>query len=431
MVQHADDRDIGHEPAARRTSTPSNALVRPLTLWVVASVSAATLAFYVALLSRQRQVDLDVYRMGGQHVFGSGLYSSHLTVVGRDLWFTYPPLAALLFWPLSHFSTFVGQIVWDAADLLALTALLAVSIAAARQRALVRSDWPTALIVLFPLGFLLFPVRETLELGQVNIVLVLMIVADLAIGVSWRGKRLPSGVLVGLAAAVKLTPLIFLPYLVATRQWRSARNMALTFFLATGVMFAVSPQASWLYFTRDALDVKRVGSISLVINQTLHGAVVRAHVSPSHGLVDLVTAVVVGGGIALAVMAYRHSSPLLGVLLCAATGLLVSPISWLHHYVWIVPTLVWLVAGVDRPAKGVQWALGAAVVFIVIPPTPPADSNVLWYLRENSYVIVTLVFVGLIGAMLWLRSRTAGIEATPLGPGRDAQSISDTVSSGP
>ena len=428
MVQHAHNQQIGKESGTRSTSTPPEALVRPLTLWILGSVSAATLAFYVALLSRQRQIDFDVYRMGGQHVLGSGLYSSHLTVLGRDLVFTYPPLAALLFWPLSHLSTFAGQIVWDAIDLIALTALIAVSIAAARDRRLVRSDWRTALIVLFPFCFLLFPVRENLELGQINIVLVLMIVADLAIGVSWRGKRLPQGVLVGLAAAVKLTPLVFLPYLVATRQWRSARNMALSFSLATGAMFAVSPHASWLYFTRDAFDVKRVGSISQVINQTLHAAIVRAHLSPSHALVDLVNAVVLCGGIVLAVIAYRHSSAMLGILLCAATGLLVSPISWLHHYVWVVPTLVWLVAGVDRPAKGVQWALAAAALFMVIPPSPPADSNVLWYLRENSYVLLTLVFIGLIGMMLWVRSRMTVIDATPSGSRQDTERIPDTVS---
>jgi alpha-1,2-mannosyltransferase len=428
MGQHAHNGRIDQERQAPSASRPSQALVRPLTLWTLGSVSAVVLALYVAVLSRQRQIDFDVYRMGGQHVFGPGLYTSYLTVLGRDLVFTYPPLAALFFWPLSHLSTFAGQIVWDAIDLFALTALIAVSIAAARDRSLVRSDWRTALVVLFPLGFLLFPVRENLELGQINIVLVLMIVADLTIGVSWGDKRLPRGVLVGLAAAVKLTPLIFLPYLVATRQWRSARNMTLGFSLATGAMFAVSPRASWLYFTRDALDVKRVGGISQVINQTLHAAIVRAHLSPSRALVDLFTAVLLCGGIAVAVVAHRRSSALLGVLLCAATGLMVSPISWLHHYVWVVPALVWLVAGVDRPAKGVQWALGVAVVFIVIPPTPPADSNVLWYLRENSYVLLTLGFIGLSGMMLWARGRSPARNATPFESHRDTQSTSDACS---
>jgi hypothetical protein len=91
---------------------------------------------------------------------------------------------------------------------------------------------------------------------------------------------------------------------------------------------------------------------------------------------------------------------------CAGTGLLVSPISWPHHYVWIVPAVVWLVAGVDRPAKGVYWAAAATLVFMVVPPNPPGDVDALWYIRENAYVISTLVFFALVGTMLWFRSRT-------------------------
>ena len=83
----------------------------------------------------------------------------------------------------------------------------------------------------------------------------------------------------GLAAAIKLTPLVFIPYLVASRKWRAARNATLTFVLATGALFAVSPRASWVYFTKDAFDVKRVGNSLTVGNQTLHAAIIRAHLS--------------------------------------------------------------------------------------------------------------------------------------------------------
>jgi alpha-1,2-mannosyltransferase len=307
--------------------------------------------------------------------------------------------------PVSHLTTLAGSLVWDAIDVAALTALIAVSIAAARRRNIAPSDWRTALLLLFPLGFLLFPVRQDLEFGQINVLLVLMIVADLALGASWRGNRLPKGILTGLAAALKLTPLVFLPYLLVTRQWRAARNMATTFVVATGVMFVVAPGASWLYFTKDVFEVKRVGSAGLVIDQTLRAAIGRAGLSPSHALGDLITVAVVCGGLALAVVAHRRSSPLLGVLVCAGTGLLVSPISWPHHYVWIVPALVWLVAGIDRPAKGVYWAAATAVVFMVVPPDPPGHANALWYVRENAYVIATLVLFALITAMLWFRHR--------------------------
>lgn len=403
MALHAHDVVADHAPPLLDRWKSRFAEMQPRTLWLLACGSAALLAASLVLWARGFQVDFQVYRMGGQHVIGSGLYSSVLTAGVHRLPFTYPPLAALLFWPISGLPTYAGKLIWDAVDLVALAALLAVSVAAARARPIERADWRTALILVFPVGLLLYPVTNDLQLGQINLVLVLMIVADLVVGVSWRGKRLPRGLLTGLAAALKLTPLIFVPYLLATRQWRAARNMVLTFVAATGVMFAVAPRASWAYYSKDAYDVTRVGNELSIGNQTLKASILRAHLSLPHSLVDLALVLMVGGGITLATLAYRRSSPLLGVLLCAATGLMISPISWNHHYVWIVPALVWLVAGIDRPARGIVWAAGATLVFMRSPGIPPADSNVIWYLRENAYVFATLVFFVAVGAMLWSR----------------------------
>lgn len=372
--------------------------------WVVGLPSAALLAIYSLWYSaNEPEMDFRVYRMGAQHVFGSDLYSSQIEVLGRHLSFTYPPFAGLLFWPISHLSPFTGQILWNACNLVALTALIALSGAAARSRIPAAPDWRTALVLLLPMALLLYPVRSDLALGQINIVLILMVVADLTTELSWRGRSLPHGALVGLAAAVKLTPLVFIPYLVACRQWRAAVNATVTFVLVTGALCAVSPSASWLYFTKDAFDVKRVGNSLSIGNQALHAAIVRAHFSPSAVLFDLIEAVVFCAGMAIAAVAYRRSSRLLAVLVCAATGLLLSPISWLHHYVWIVPAVIWLAVGEDRPAKGAWWALAAALTFVVVPPASAGGSGPLWFVRDDAYVVATLVFVGLVGVMLWFR----------------------------
>lgn len=433
MAVHAHDLALDQTPPFLSRWQSRLAEVRPRTLWVLACGSALLLATSLVLWARGFQVDFQVYRMGGQHVMGSGLYSSVLTAGVHRLPFTYPPLAALLFWPISGLSTYTGKLVWDAVDLVALTALIAVSIAAARARPLARTDWRTALMLVFPVGLLLYPVMNNLQLGQINLVLVLMIVSDLVLGVSWRGKQLPRGILTGIAAALKLTPLVFVPYLLITRQWRAARNMVVAFAVATGLMFAVAPSASWLYFTKDAYDVKRVGNDVSIGNQTLQAAILRAHLSLPHSLVDLAMVVVAVGGITLAALAYRRSSPLLGVLLCAATGLMISPISWNHHYVWIVPALVWLVAGADRPARGILWAVPAAIAFMWMPATPPADSNFIWYLRENAYVVATLVFFVAIGAMLWVRRHEPlpASAGTPLRRGSDSSTESPVSTLGP
>jgi alpha-1,2-mannosyltransferase len=395
-------------PVLSTASLSRSSLVsrHPVALWAIGFASAGIIAVILALFAHRPQMDFQVYRMGGQHLLGGDLYSAGITVLGRHLFFTYPPLAAIAFWPLAHFSIFAGQTIWDAIDLAALTALIAVSIAAARSRQVVRSDWRAALVLLAPFGFFLYPVRYDLLLGQINVVLVLMIVADLTVGVSWRGRDLPKGVLVGTAAAIKLTPLIFIPYLVASRQWRPAKTATVTFVLATGAMFAVSPRASWLYFTKDAFDVARVGNIDRIDNQTLHAALVRAHLPMPSVLLDLISLMVLVAGIAIAVLAHRRSSSMLGILVCAATGLLLSPISWFHHYVWIVPGLIWLVVGTDRPAKGESWAMAGALAFVVIPPDGGSGSGALWYVQSNAYVITTLAFIGLAGATLWIRSRT-------------------------
>jgi alpha-1,2-mannosyltransferase len=374
-------------------------------LWLLGLASAAVLGVYLAWFAHVTQMDFQVYRMGGQHVFGSGLYSSEITRLGRHLLFTYPPFSAALFWPLSHVSVYAGQTIWNAINWVALTTLIAVSIAAARSRSLVRSDWRTALILLTPVSFLFYPLWSDLALGQINIVLVLMIVADLTIGVSWRGRPLPQGVLVGIAAAIKLTPLVFIPYLVVSRQWHAAKNATLTFVLCTGTMWAVSPHASWVYFSKDAFDVSRVGNIELVGDQSLRAAILRAHVSLSPALLDFIGAVLLCAGIVVAVAAYRRSSSLLGVLVCAATGLMISPISWVHHYVWIVPVMTWLFVGVDRPARSEWWAAVAALAFFLNRPTLRGGSGLSLYLCDNPYVALTLMFIALIGLMLWTRSR--------------------------
>lgn len=381
--------------------------LRSRVLWAAGFASAASLALYLVWLSHQPQMDFQVYRMGAEHVFGSGLYSSEITVQGRPLLFTYPPFAAVLFWPLSNVSTFAGQVIWDVFNLAALAALIVVSISAARGRRPTRADWRTALLLLGPIGLLLYPVRIDLALGQVNIVLTLMIVADLTMGVRCWGRCLPRGVLVGLAAAIKLTPLVFIAYLVVSRQWRIARNATLGFVATIGAMFALNPRASWLYFTKDAFDVGRIGNSQLLGNQSLHAAITRGHLSLSGADFDLVCVVLLCIGVTLAAVAYRHSSALLAVVLCAATGLMLSPISWTHHYVWIVPCLIWLVAGVDRPTGGEWWALAAALTFVVMLPFTSSGSGLVWYVRANAYVVATMLFMVLTAIMLSLRNHTA------------------------
>jgi alpha-1,2-mannosyltransferase len=130
-------------------------------------------------------------------------------------------------------------------------------------------------------------------------------------------------------------------------------------------------------------------------------------------------------GLALATGAHRWSSPLLGVLVCATTGLLISPITWAHHLVWVLPAICWLTLADDRPRHGPSWALGTALLFWIAPiwwvPTswwPKAHPIELteggWrLLAGNSFFVGMMTFLAAISVIVWRRrpSRSWGVSA--------------------
>jgi alpha-1,2-mannosyltransferase len=135
-------------------------------------------------------------------------------------------------------------------------------------------------------------------------------------------------------------------------------------------------------------------------------------------LLDILTLVFAAGGLAVAAWAYRTSSPILGILLCAATGLIISPVSWAHHYVWVVPVLAWLVLGRDRPRGGWWWALLVAVLFWAapmwwIPDIQRGYGGPLALLAGNSFFLAAVAFLLLGGLLLWSRRRNAAATSSP------------------
>jgi alpha-1,2-mannosyltransferase len=184
----------------------------------------------------------------------------------------------------------------------------------------------------------------TLFFGQINLVLLALVVGDLALPDHIKGK----GIGIGLAAGIKLTPLIFIPYLLFTRRVKAAAVSALTFAVTVGLGFALLPNASAVYWGG---KIARPGSKAFHLpNQSLNGVILRlTEVGPDAHTYWLVAAVVVGiAGLVTSILATRRGCELLGLLVCVATGLLVSPISWSHHYVYVVPALALAAYGPRR-----------------------------------------------------------------------------------
>jgi alpha-1,2-mannosyltransferase len=328
-------------------------------LWPVLSASFAVAGATVLALAHM-QLDLATYLLGGAHAQSNDLFV--VTYPQDHLGFTYPPFSALLFAPFAHAPLRVCEVAFSWVNLAALGALVAVSLRAVCRRLDRRTIVWWTLTLLLPV-MLFDPVRQTFLLGQVNIILALMVVADLTLELPLR-----RGVLVGLAAAIKVTPLILIPYLFLTRQGRAGLRAVATFVGAALLATLVNASTSWSYWTHYIRDPERAGMLSWIGNQGALGAAERlvGHTvtTPTTFAIVLTVGAI---GLAVAAGAYRRSSPVLGLLVVEATESLASPVSWSHHFIWLVLLVAWLALAEDRPRHGKWYALGVAVLLWAAP----------------------------------------------------------------
>jgi alpha-1,2-mannosyltransferase len=356
-------------PSARSRLRDPDSLLARLTGWGPALLSfAAALGYGIYIALRTYEVDLGVYlRLGGRYVFTSHLYSFGLP--NTSLFFTYPPFAALLFapWQRAFSSVAPVQTVWTLVNLAALLALLMLTLHIVRPDFNRGSRVRLALVLSLP-ALLLNPVLLTVGFGQVNLVIVLLVMWDLLSERRIGKWNAPMGVATGLAAAVKLTPLLFIPFLLLTRRFRAAAVAAGTFVACELLTYAVSPTSSASFWTKALFRPNCAGDLSIVTNQNLTSVLDRLHhgIVPEPVVLPLIAAAAIAG-LCLAALAHRRASPMLGVLVCAGTELLVSPISWAHHMVWIVPALLWLAMADGRPRRGRTVAAVTAAVFWSAP----------------------------------------------------------------
>jgi alpha-1,2-mannosyltransferase len=359
--------------------------------------------------SRAAFGDLSIYTAGGGAVLhGVPLYQLRFAF---GLRFTYPPFAALLFVPLHWLPVTAGQVLLSAATVLALPVTSYLALRLPPVPAWIRRDRAAQLALAFSAAAIwLEPERTNLKYGQINVLLVLLVLVDLV----WierdqhRGLR---GALIGIAAGIKLTPAIFAVYLLATRRYREAATAAIAFAVTVAAAFALVPGDAAQYWDLSFLDPAHVGRIQNVANQSLLGALARVLHTLSVGSVWLPVAAATGvAGIALAARAGRSGHAAQAFALCAVTSLLVSPISWSHHWVLAVPALlVALVAAARRwPGRSAVAGLAAVAVGAIagwagiiwrvpIGSGHYAELNLtpLQLIAADAYVLAGLASVGL------------------------------------
>jgi alpha-1,2-mannosyltransferase len=397
---------------------------RATTLALVAVPAGLLVAGVVSwVIDWRLGVDSAVYRSGAVALLtGEPLYDNDFLSAEppwASLPFTYPPTGALLFVPLVLFPAQVSWGILAAISVLALALVVRIAIESLPSR----PSWlaparTTVLVTVLALG--IEPVWRTLFLGQINLILMGLVVTDVLVLGAVRGRaRHLGGVLVGVAAAVKLTPLIFVPHLWLIGRRADAVRALATFGALQALLLAIIPHDFARFWTVAVTDPARTGPTFWAGNQSLNGLVLRlSDVAP------WALAAAVGIGAALAVPAvilvrrcHRDGRPLAALLVTAFFGLLLSPVSWSHHYVWVVPLIVLLLGRLgEHPGRRALAGLGAVVlvfascVLLIMrtsdPSRPPGVKPELeWTPPEvvlgNVYLLVPLV----LGAVLLVRTR--------------------------
>lgn len=254
--------------------------------------------------------------------------------------FIYPPFAAILLKPLTLISLRSAKL---AVTLMSFAALGVSAWCSWGQLGLrAGRDRAAATAAVAAASLWIEPVSKTFYYGQVSLLLLALCLADLS-----KPTRRGSGLLIGLAAGIKLTPLLFAVYLLATRRYRAAAN-AFGCFLATVLVgWLLLPRAApryWFHAIMVGRHINRHVSVAYGMNQSIHGMLLRlfgfGHLAGALWL--LLSGAIALIGLAAAVQAHRLGQEFVAILLCAGVTLFVSPISWTHHWVWILPAAMTL-----------------------------------------------------------------------------------------
>lgn len=424
-------------------------------LLAVIAVAELVSIIMVTAINPHDHIDGEVYWLGAKAwLHGNDLYHNlPATESGLQLPFIYPPFAAILFSPLGLVSRTHAIIVLIASTQVALlvtlylvlgTGRLFADPVGGRQR---RDRVLMVTAAALPLVTLTEPVTETITYAQINIVLMAMVAIDCL----WRidGSRqlpYPRGLLIGLAAGVKLTPAIFLLFLLLRKDFR-ATLVAVASFVGTVLIGAVlafnDSREFWLSQVFNSGTVtfgsRYPGNAAIYAgNQSLRALLTRFGLPEPWQTLALGVLILIALALAIAGMvhAQRQHDPSLAMTINGILGLLASPISWSHHWVWAIPALVLLgVGGAVRRDWPLLTATALTAGLFIIGPhweAPQGDFQELhWNFFEqligNAYIYLGLGFLAYAATGWWSARRRTRALAKNGDPGPKTVASPQTV----
>ncbi|WIM89201.1 glycosyltransferase 87 family protein [Candidatus Mycobacterium wuenschmannii] len=392
--------------------------------WLLLQLLALAALGYAAwrvLGSTVYRIDIDVYRMGGQAwLDGQPLYSHDVkfhTPIGLNLPFTYPPLAAVIFAPFAWLGmpaasvtiTLITLVLLLVSTMIVLTRLdVWAESSVVPGPAWGRRWWLTALVVAWATLYW-EPIAANFAFGQINVVLMTLVIAECVP----RHTPWPRGLLLGLGIALKLTPAVFLLYFVLNRDRRAVLTSLASVVAALAAGFALAWQDSWEYWTHTVRNTDRIGSASLNTNQNIAGTLARLGLDDHQRFLPWVAAcfLVLGLTVWAARRALRADEPVLAVICIALFGLAVSPVSWSHHWVWMLEVvIVTAVVAWRRRNLALGFLSTAGVALMVWTPIDLMpkhhETTASWWrqLVGGSYLWWALAIIIAVGATITVRT---------------------------
>lgn len=397
----------------RAPSTASS--THPGSRWVMRAGMAVIAVLFAAYMSAiywdAPGLDMEVYWRAAQVLHGLNpatdeLYAPSLVETRKfELPFTYPPSAALLFYPLGGMSL---EQAWHVMCLGGSLAMVVLVWQVLRLAPFSRSWFGLRVVptlVAFSLGCLaashLYPVRFTFFYGQINTLLAVLILADLT---RQSTRRRAAGFLTGLAAGLKITPAAMGLVPLALQQWRTIAGMAVGFMTTVVIAALFLPRQVFSYFTEQLWSTDRVGDATRLSNQSLTGTLYQwgfpeASVRPLWLVLSLL--LIMAGGLAIRRLA-RHDDLFSAVCIGAMVMLLISPISWEHHWVWVLPLAAAVLPHAPAQRTPVGWAVSLALF------------AALWFLFANNPALIAAHVLGDLNAdyYFYADSRLQAVVAT-------------------
>ncbi len=395
--------------------------------WSIA-VALAVLITNAAFIHSPHMSDLAVYRTAGRQVLeGKQVYGRvprrELASLGRSyLVFTYPPFAAILAAPLALISWHAARLAWVPVVYLP----LAVTAWFAFRPFLARTGRyaPAVLGAVTGVCMFLWPMLQEIRFGQIDIALAAMCVADLAVA----RPRWPRGLLIGLATAIKLMPGLLIVYLLLTGRRKAAGVSAMIAGICTLLAWALLPGSSAYYWTSALFDTARLGRPTQTSDQSIRAMLLRAfapYPAPTALWLGLVVVVIVAG-FAAALAAARRGNDMAGAAIVGLLAVLVSPVSWIHHIVWIV-VAIGVILGEGRSTWRWLVAVGTTELFTFADPyitrTPwfaVYAPHLFEQLRQDCFGISCAALVVVLAVLPPARGRLAARGTCPKGGARDS-----------